>query len=243
MYRDLGGIKNKEGKTIKRNFLFRSADLSKIRGKTLQQLKELHLYKIIDLRTSMEISEKPNKAISGVKYIHIPLFNEKTVGITHEKDLGIKEMLQALPDMASLYRNMVTNEYSVAQLKRIIHEITDSDGFPILFHCTAGKDRTGIVALILLSILDVNEDELFKDYLCEIKKHKFKSLGLYLLSMLVTGNRALASKVRSLYLADEKYLTAAIQAINEKYGSMDAFIKNELDISDISKEEFKSKCF
>ena len=240
LYRDLGGIRNKEGKTIKKNFLFRSANLSKINAKTLKKLKDMHLYKIIDLRTSEEASERPDKAIDNVQYIHMPLLNVKTVGITYEKDTGMKEMIEALPNMADLYRSMVTSEYSVSQIKQIIREIIESDGFPILFHCTAGKDRTGIVALLLLSILDVDKSEIIKDYLYESKKHKLKSLGLYLLSMFVTGNRALASKVRTSFLVDEKYLIAAIQAINEKYGSIDAFIKNELDISDIDKEAFKS---
>ena len=241
LYRDFGGIKNKEGKIIKKNYLLRSANLSKINSRTLQRLEKYHLYKIIDLRTSEEISEKPNKIIAEAQYIHIPIFNEKTIGITREKDIGIKEMLHALPDLAGLYRNMVTDEYSVAQLKQIIHEIIDSDGYPILFHCSAGKDRTGIVALLLLSILDVSEDEIMKDYLYDSKKHKLKSLGLYLTLIFMTRDKELASRVRKYYLVDEKYIRSAMQAINEKYGSMDAFIKNEMCVSTIYKEEFKRR--
>ena len=241
LYRDLGGIINKDGKVIKKNYLIRSANLSKIDKRSLQQLKKYHLYKIIDLRASEEISEKPNKIIAGAQYIQIPIFNEKTVGITREKDIGIKEMLHALPDLAGLYKNMVTNEYSVAQLKRIMHEIIDSDGYPILFHCSAGKDRTGIVALLLLSILDVSEDKIIKDYLYDSKKHQLKSLGLYFTLIFMTRDKELASRVRKYYLVDKKYIMAAMQAINEKYGSMDIFIRNELGVSDVHKEEFKRR--
>lgn len=241
LYRDLGGIKNKDGRTIKKNYLIRSANLSKINGEPLHQLEKRHLCKIIDLRTSEEASEKPNKEIANVQYIHIPILNEKTIGITREKDIGIGEMLKALPNMANLYMSMVTNEYSVEQLKKAVHEIVDSDGFPILFHCSAGKDRTGIVALLLLSILDVSEGEIIKDYLHDSKKHKVKSLGLYLSSIFMTRDKSLASKVRNFYLSDKEYIIAAMQAINEKYGSMDNFIKNELGVSDIHKENFKKQ--
>ena len=172
LYRDLGGIINKDGKVVRKNYLIRSANLSRINSRTLHRLEKYHLYKIIDLRTNEEISEKPNKIIAGAQYIQLPIFNEKTIGITREKDIGIKEMLHALPDLTGLYRNMVTNEYSVTQLKQIIHEIIDSDGYPILFHCSAGKDRTGIVSLLLLSILDVSEDKIIKDYLYDSKKQK-----------------------------------------------------------------------
>lgn len=241
LYRDLGGIQNKEGRTIKKNYLIRSANLSKINSRTLQRLKKCHLCKIIDLRTNEETAEKPNKILPGTEYIHIPIFNDKTVGITREKDIGIKEMLRTMPDLTGLYRSMVTDEFSVAQLKQIVHEIIDSNGYPILFHCSAGKDRTGIVALLLLSILDVSEDKIIRDYLYDSKKHQLKSLGLYLTLIFTTRDKALASKVRKYYLADEKYIKAAIQAINEKFGSMDDFIENELSVSDVHKEDFKRR--
>lgn len=77
LYRDLGGIKNKEGKIIKENYLLRSANLSRINSRTLHRLEKYHLYKIIDLRTNEEISEKPNKIIAGAQYIQLPIFNEK----------------------------------------------------------------------------------------------------------------------------------------------------------------------
>lgn len=241
LYRDLGGIKNKEGKIIKKNYLLRSANLSRINSRTLHRLEKDHLYKIIDLRTDEEISEKPNKIIAGVQYIQLPIFNEKTVGITREKDIEIKEMLHALPDLAGLYKSMVTNEYSVAQLKQIMHEIIDSNGYPVLFHCSAGKDRTGIVSLLLLSILDVSEDKIIKDYLYDSKKHQLKSLGLYFTLIFMTRDKELASRVRKYYLVDEKYMMTSMQAINEKYGSMDIFIRNELCVSDVHKEEFKRR--
>ena len=241
LYRDLGGIINKDGKVIRKNYLIRSANLSKIDKRSLQQLKKYHLYKIIDLRTNEETAEKPNKVIDGAQYVQIPIFNEKTVGITREKNIGIKEMLHALPDLTGLYRNMVTNEYSVAQLKQIIHEIVDSNGYPVLFHCSAGKDRTGIVSLLLLSILDVGEDKIIKDYLYDSKKHLLKSLGLYLTLIFMTRDKELASRVRKYYLVDERYIMTVMQAINEKYGSMDILIRNELGVSDVHKEEFKRK--
>lgn len=241
LYRNLGGIINKDGKVIRKNYLIRSANLSRINSRTLHRLEKYHLYKIIDLRTNEEISEKPNKIIAGAQYIQLSIFNEKTIGITREKDIRIKEMLHALPDLTGLYRNMVTNEYSVTQLKQIIHEIIDSDGYPILFHCSAGKDRTGIVSLLLLSILDVSEDKIIKDYLYDSKKHKLKSLGLYLTLIFMTRDKELASRVRKYYLVDEKYIMAAMQAVNEKYGSMDIFIKSELGVSDVHKEEFKRR--
>ena len=69
VYRDLGGIKNKEGKTIKPNMIIRGKSLYKIKEKDVQMLKSYNLSKIIDLRTAVEIDEKPNVKIDNIKYL------------------------------------------------------------------------------------------------------------------------------------------------------------------------------
>ena len=239
LYRDLGGIRNRENKIIKENVLIRSGNLSKISGNDLKQLKKLPVHKIIDLRTEQEKSEKPDKKIGHAEYLHIPIFNDKTLGITYEKDIQLKDLLSELPDMANLYRTMVTSAYSVGQLRKIINEIINANAYPVLFHCTAGKDRTGIVTMLLLSMLDVNEDEIFEDYLKENERNRLKRNFLYSVVLLMTGDRLLAKKVKNFYTADEEYLKAAIEAINEKYGNVGNFIRNELGVSDRQKEAFK----
>ena len=86
LYRDLSGIKNKEGKVIKNNMLVRGKCLYKLTKKDIEKLKSYNVAKVIDLRTAVEIDEKPNVAIDNVKYMHMPIFKEKTAGITHEKE-------------------------------------------------------------------------------------------------------------------------------------------------------------
>ena len=86
LYRDLGGIKNKEGKTIKPNMIVRGKSLYKIKKKDIEQIRKYKLSKVIDLRTAVEADEKPNTIIDNIKYLHMPIFKEKMAGITHEKE-------------------------------------------------------------------------------------------------------------------------------------------------------------
>lgn len=241
VYRDLGGIKNKEGKTIKPNMIVRGKSLYKIKEKDVQMLKLNNLSKVIDLRTAVEIDEKPNVKIDNIKYLHMPVFKEKMAGITHEKEENKLKMLMNMMSIENLYKLMVTDAYSISQLKNIIHEIMSSDNHPVLFHCTAGKDRTGVVAMLLLNILDVDEETIMKNYLEINKTHKPKANLFYVLINILMWNKELAKKARSYYMVHERYLQTAIEAIKETYGSMEEYITNALGVTNEMKQAFKDK--
>ncbi len=241
LYRDLGGIKNKEGKTIKSNMIVRGKSLYKINKKDIEQIRKYKLSKVIDLRTFVESDEKPNTVIDNIKYLHMPIFKEKTAGITHEKEENKLKMLMNMVSIENLYRLMVTDEYSISQLKNILHEIINSDTYPILFHCTAGKDRTGIVAMLLLNILDVDENTIMNNYLEINKKHKPKANLFYALINILMWNKELAEKARSYYMVHESYLETAIAAIKGTYGTIENYIKEALGVTDEMKQSFKNK--
>lgn len=241
VYRDLGGIKNKEGKTIKPNMIVRGKSLYKIKEKDIRKLKEVNLSKVIDLRTAVEADEKPNTIIDKIKYLHMPIFKEKTAGITHEKEENKLKMLKNMVSIENLYKLMVTDKYSIEQLKNIIHEIINSDTYPVLFHCTAGKDRTGVVAMLLLNILDVDKKTIMSNYLEINKKHKPKANLFYVLINVLVWNKELAKKARSYYMVHESYLETAIAAIKETYGTIDNYIKEALGVTDEMKQAFKDK--
>lgn len=241
IYRDLGGIKNKEGKAIKHNMLIRGKCLYKLKKKDIEKLKSHNIGKIIDLRTAVEIDEKPNEKIENIEYIHMPIFKEKMAGITHEKEESKLKMLMNMVSIKNLYKLMVTDEYSVSQLKNIVHEIVNSKTYPVFFHCTAGKDRTGIVAMLLLYILDVEEEKIMENYLEINKKHKPKGDLFYYLIRILMFNKKLAIRAREYYIVDKAYLNTATHAIEEKYGSMENYITNVLGVTKEMKEEFKNK--
>ena len=90
--RDMGGLKTKDGKTIRSHALIRSAKLSSANHRDELKLRdEYHLKKIIDLRTATERLEKPDAYIDGAKYLHLPVFKSATAGITHEEEVKMLE--------------------------------------------------------------------------------------------------------------------------------------------------------
>lgn len=240
--RDFGGIKNREGKTIKPDCFLRSNKLDKLNKNDIETLKSHRIKTIIDLRTKVEMTDAPDVTIDGVKHIHVPIYSEEVMGITHENNQNKIKMLDYLPDMSKLYSTMVTKDECIAQLKRAFDVITKSDGSgSILWHCTEGKDRCGLVSALFLIMLDVDIETVFEDYLETNVAAVKRSNTLYYLVKYLLRRKEEAEKVREIFLAKREYLAAAINTINEKWGGTDEFIRNKLGVSDEVKEMMKEK--
>ena len=154
-YRDLGGVKTVDGREIKPHMLIRGTALLAPGPISIAALKDCYNLKtIIDLRTIKERQEKPDVDIEGVEILHMPIINEATAGISHEKKVRSMESLLMMPSMTELYISMVTKD-SLENLVKVLKFILTlpEEKFAVVFHCTAGKDRTGIVAALLLSFL------------------------------------------------------------------------------------------
>ena len=188
----------------------------------------------------MEKNEKPDFIFNNVAYLHLPIFDEAKSGITHEKsDLANK--LRTMPDLAGLYNLMMTDEFCISQLSKVVNEIVNSANYSVLFHCSAGKDRTGIVSMLILSILDVPEETIYNDYLSVNKGKKLKANLAYLVALMKVKDKKIASKVKQLFIIQKEYLESAINTMITTSGSVQNFIREKLKISDEMKENFKNK--
>ncbi len=237
--RDFGETKNEEGKVIRSGLFIRSATLRDLTFSDKFALK--HKFKIktiIDLRNNKEVEEKPDKKISGVKYFNFPLIKESADGITHEKH---KHDPSKMPGLEKLYEDIVLSDFAIESFKSIFKVLMDLNNAPVIFHCSVGKDRTGLVSLLLLNLLDVNIDVIKKDYLDSNIVCIPESERIYERVLERTMNQTLATKIKNTYIVDEKYLDSAINAINNKFGSIDEYIKNVIGITDEEKEIFKRK--
>ena len=119
---------------------------------------------------------------------------------------------------------MVNFDDYVAQYKEFFKYVQDANTLPLSFHCSAGKDRTGVATMLILSALDVDKETIMKDYLLskDYIASKYSSfLKIY-------------PQIAPLVTVDEKYLNAAYDAIDKKYGSMTKFLTETLGI-DIQK--------
>ena len=227
--RDPGGLAAADGRRIRTGRLIRADALNNLTEAGIETLRAYGLHTIIDLRTQTERSEKPDPVLPGVTMLQIPIFEEETAGITREKDSAAK--LNTVPNMDLLYRHMVSDDHSVAQLAKVIRAILSVDDGCVLFHCTAGKDRTGVVAMLLLGSLGVSEEAILEDYLYTNVTGADVANAYSRMVLRKTGDRELAERVQEAFLAKERYLLGAMSVVKEQ-GGAGQFFRNRLGIEE-----------
>ena len=241
--RDLGGLRAVGG-TVRPRMLLRGGHLHNLTHRDRTLLRgDYRVRLIIDLRTDVECAERPDVEIPGVVYEHIPILDAATVGITHEHASDNRtDLLAQLPDMRQLYRAMLHGEgiRGLAEAVGLITEFAGIDG-AVLFHCTEGKDRTGAVSLFLLWMLGVPYAGIMEDYLFTNSVATARARRYYWSVRLLKRDKALATRIRSLFLADASYLDALRDEAESLYGSMDACISEGMGISARAQQEFRTR--
>lgn len=231
--RELGGLRTAQGSVIIPGLLLRSANLSDAVESDIRTLEgKYRLALVIDLRTETEREEKPDVSVPHADYLHIPVFDESTAGISHEKGLEKNRSLTTVPKLVPLYRHMVTDMSCRGNLGRAAKTIMEHDFSKgsVLWHCTEGKDRCGLLTAVLLIALGAERSTIMEDYLLTNRVNAAKAEGYY--KMLLSAGRTEdeASAVRDVFLSKAEYLNEAFSAIDEQYGSADGFLRCGLGI-------------
>ena len=229
-YRDLGGIPTLDGRIIKKRMLIRGTTLKKLHKNDVKILKdEYKLSTIIDLRTVREVQDRPDAVLDGVNYIHMPVLNDSKMGLSHEKAVHSFKSLEMMPTMESLYIFMVTDDckQNLIKILKYILELPE-ENFSVVFHCSAGKDRTGIIAALLLAFLGVDRKLIVKDYLFTNKVTKAKARLVYLGLFIVKWSHKFSKKIHGYYLAKEDYILSALTSLEKEYGSLENFYMQTL---------------
>jgi protein-tyrosine phosphatase len=160
-FRDLGGYHDNEGRTVAWRRLFRSGNLAEMTENDFSKFHgELGVGVVIDLRSDFEIKRQGLGKISSPSIMH-----RNVCFIT---DGGKKEMndrqFQGVTHLGETYLNMVRTPGFGEKVVEALEVIANSNSTPLVFHCFAGKDRTGILASMILSSLNVSDADIAADY-------------------------------------------------------------------------------
>lgn len=217
--RDIGG------NIVPRQLFIRSGKLSILTREECAELCRRYDIKcVIDLRTPVESAEFPDPLPDNVVYLQIPLLKNETVGVTHETGSDPMTIIRNLrkhpeklkamiPDFKALYRDVVTDDYSRCQLDKAVATLRKNadEGKCTLYHCTAGKDRTGIVSMALMKSYGVGDDEIVKDYMLTNRNAFWPTMKKCLGVGLMTGDWSLVKTAYNSFMADEKLIRSAIE--------------------------------
>ena len=152
-FRDLGGYPTRDHKTIRSGHLFRSDALHLLTGADIARLRDdLRIGTIVDLRSSGELSSEGRGALAKepMQFHHIPLFDGE-----QRRERPPQESL------AEIYFLMA--QFAADPIARVVRVLAES-GAPAVYHCAAGKDRTGVISAILLGLFGVEDELIVADY-------------------------------------------------------------------------------
>ncbi|MBC2119681.1 tyrosine-protein phosphatase [Listeria marthii] len=238
-FRDMGGYESENGKHVKWGKLYRSSNLVNINEADAALLQKLHIKWICDLRSSSEVKAQPTPAIEGVLNKHIPIGtakNEETkLPVTDDKTIYE-------PLMGESYRVFVQ---SVEGFKEIFTEVLEDTkaGLPFVFHCTAGKDRTGVLGALLLTLLDVPEKTIFDDYAITNRYQDdiLKEMGGIVALFAGGAEKIDLETFRPMAEARPEYLEIAFDEMKKQYGSVADYLEKGIGITASEKAAFQKE--
>ncbi|WP_440896359.1 tyrosine-protein phosphatase [Amphibacillus sp. Q70] len=231
-FRDLGGIANKAGKKVKSKRILRSGELVSIAKQDREQLiSQYQLKKIIDLRGKEEVRKNPDDLFTGVEYLHIDVMEDIDKNTTSLYDLlKHANVLQVDKAMINVYEQLILDPIAQKGYQAFLQEMIKQEEGAVLFHCFAGKDRTGVGAALLLSLLEVDQELIFEDYLqTNRQRQQANQQILANFSTTIVDPEHKRALERAL-LVDRMYLESTFATIRKHYNSVPNYVKEALNI-------------
>ena len=236
-FRDVSGpdaaYAGADGRSLRRGVAYRSNELL-LTETDVESLGRLGVGAIFDLRTDHEVESHPDAEVPGARWEHL-----EVKGIPMDAVTTLADRSTAHDVMLQVYRGFVEVEGARAAFATLLRSIADSDA-PVLFHCTAGKDRTGWAAALLLHLAGVDDETILEDYLLTntfASATREKYLGL-------VREHLGADKVEvyeRVMVADQAYLLAAYDAVAAAYGDRLGYLRDGLALNDATLERLRAR--
>jgi len=233
-FRDLGGYPTADGRTVKWGKLYRSGNLATASRADLAGLAALQLANLIDFRSGAEKTEEPNRLPDPASFalVEIPVLDEGNRNLFNEISTRIEEgtLGDFDPDLTMIQANRQFADEFTPQFRQFVDTVLEADGAPVLWHCTAGKDRTGFAAAVLLRILGVPQDIIMQDYLAS-RAPALESRSKELLMLRLFEGEETADKIAVMLGVEPTWLEAAFEQIDTTWESFDNYVAEGLQLS------------
>ena len=211
-FRDLGGYPTADGGQVRWRRMFRSDALHGLTPADVARIRdELALTTVVDLRSSAELRADGGAPLEreGIAHHHVPLFDGESIPPPEERVLQI-----TLAD-----RYWLLAEYAKAKIARVLTTLAASEG-PAVYHCAAGKDRTGVISAVILGALGVPDEVIVADYAATKE-----NLDAIIERLMATKSYAtvLSNLPADTLHAEAETMVTFLERIRAEYGDMRAY--------------------
>lgn len=229
-FRDLGGYRTSDGRYVRWGRIFRAGTLYHLTKADLRTLQVLNLQFICDLRSKEEVSEEPNlfNNASGPVYRYLPMQTEEATLDRLRALILNKHLLPGV--LLDIYTRILLDD-NARVFGDYLRLMSDPTNLPAVVHCTAGKDRTGLAAALLLLALGVPEETVIADYTLSNHYYDvFYQIGHRAIKPLrLIGLRA--DDLYPLLVANPATLIAALKHVKEQYGSIEVYLRDAAGVN------------
>ncbi|MCY0958210.1 tyrosine-protein phosphatase [Streptomyces sp. H27-H5] len=242
--RDLGGTPLSGGRTVRPGLVLRSGQLDRLDLDADPTVAALGIRTVIDFRSDAERADHPDRLPAGARLLVSDVLADKMrAGVggvpaaAQLKDLlsdpaVAEEHLgggKAQAIFAEVYRSFVVSASAQAAYRLLLTEAADPQAGPLLFHCTAGKDRTGWGATVILSLLGADEGTLMEEYLSVNPAVKRAFARMIEGFTAAGGDPDIALALIGVF---PSYLETALREVETRYGSMEKYVREGLGVPD-----------
>ena len=238
-FRDLGGYATGDGHTVKWGLFYRSDKLADLTDADLDKMAGLGIHLVCDFRGPEEWREEPDRLpvdpAPEVAHLEIwdPSFSSK--GFRQAMTEGKADLANLLVEGNRLFAGKFADRYA-AMFARIMQ----AENLPALVHCTAGKDRAGFASALILRTLGVPMDTVYQDYLLTNHYTAKRVEQQVFMIRLLSFFRVDADDLRSVMGVERRFLQAAFDEIDGRYGGFDDYRREALGIDDQELAAFRA---
>jgi protein-tyrosine phosphatase len=236
-FRDLGGYHTRDGQNVRRGVLFRSDGLDGLSAADVAVVAGLGLRTVCDLRGELEAAARPDVVIDGAELIAVPM-GEATAD--HGDLIALVaggEMAEVTDaDMADIYRSIL-GRFAIP-VGRLVSLAADPGRRPLVFHCAAGKDRTGVAAALLLGAVGVPVDSVLDDY--ELTNRYRSAWRIAQLRPELAARGIDIDLMRPYFSAPRPALAAALAWLDDEYGSIEGYLLGPAEVTPGALEQLRS---
>ncbi|WP_461225930.1 tyrosine-protein phosphatase [Lacticaseibacillus suihuaensis] len=236
--RDLGGYQTQDGRLLRYHKLLRSGRLDQLSAADCQSLRDYGVVYDVDLRSPEERAKAPDRVPAGVTYVFDPVLPVDQTAAAKQADQLRRSQFAVDPQagrrhMIALYRDLPRHASAQKAYRRLFDLLlaNNQPGQALLFHCTSGKDRTGLGAVLVLTALGVDSAMIRADYLAANRFLTATTAALLATVRAAGGSQALEASTRSLASVDAAYLDAALATIAQDFGGLERYLLEGLGLT------------
>lgn len=243
--RDIGGYATADGGRVKTGLIFRSDQIDRLDNSEVRRLAALGVATVVDLRTVTERSREPDRLPPGAVYVVADVMADAPPGVGGGGDMmaTVERAIAAggaARRMEAMNRAFVSSPAARRAYALLLRQVMADDGKPLLFHCTAGKDRTGWAAAILLTIAGVPREDVFRDYLASTERlagKNARTVAALDRERRLTAEQA--AELDALLTVRRSFLEAAFVEVERRYGSFDRYVREGLGMETKDMEKLR----